>query len=155
MLPIVLGLLAFGLIVAFALAFGRRRGGIQTRSGVDGFWISTRGIRGGTRIRYSCLVRSSRHNGEVIVEPGPDEMFVYTGNTPSDIDLQVLGYGGGVSTVDDDDDIGVISTGASYSSQSSTDDSFSGSSGGSDYGSRSASAESSASDAGNGFPPAY
>lgn len=163
MLPVVVGLVAFGLIVVLALTFGRRRGDIQTRSGVDGFWISTRGLRAGSRIRYGCLVPTGRHYGTVVVEPGPDEIFVYTGNTPTDVSLEVLAFSDTSRDDDDDDDAGVISAGmggtfssgsdGSYSSGTDAGSSSSGSTG--DYGSSSASAESSASDAGNGFPPAY
>jgi hypothetical protein len=161
MLPIVVGLLAFGVIVALALSFGRRRGSIPTRAGVDGFWISTRGMRAGSRIRYGCLVRSSRQYGEVLVEAGPDEIFVYTGNTPSDIRLEALSYGSGRSTTDDDDDDdGVIGTAVGGSFSESSDSSYSGGAGGGsgssgDYGSSGAAGEASASNAGDGFPPAY
>ena len=155
MVPILfIGVLVLVLVVILFLTFGRGRGG--TRVSTDGFYISTRGYRIGSRVEYRCLVGGEGRAGTVLIERGPDEIFVYTGGTPMNIrvDSADQAY---ISSNDDDD---VPDSSPSFTPTfSSSDDggSYGGSSGDAgDTGARGGeSSAGDAGDAGGGFPPAY
>jgi hypothetical protein len=169
MSPVVLFAGAVGLVLVIYLVARVLMGsGARTRVGRDGFWVQTRGLRSGSRVGYTCLVGSRRHRGNIFIESGPPEIFVYTGGAPRDVVLDVERAVSSVGDDDDDDDGVIYSSGSSGSSSggSSAFDTSSGfaESGAADAGSASdvdgssASAESSAADAGDaggGYPPAY
>ncbi len=147
---LLIGVLVAVLVVVLFLTFGRGRGG--TRVSADGFYISTRGYRIGRRVEYRCLVGGEGRVGTVLIEPGPDEIFVYTGGTPMNIRIDSADQ----DDTSDGDDV-PMSSPSFDSTYSSTDDggSYGGSAGG-DTGARGGeSSAGDAGDAGGGFPPAY
>ena len=158
MLHLLVGVLSVILVVLIVIYVVRGRSP-RTNATADGFWITTEGLRQGTRIRYSCLVGRSRHQGQLLVEAGPGRMFVYTGSTPSDINVDVESFSGNSyddsSYSSDDDDVS-IGSGEGAGTYFPTPDGSDGGSydGSSDTGSGMA-GESSASNAGDGYPPAY
>jgi formylglycine-generating enzyme required for sulfatase activity len=102
-----LGLLGFGAIAVIAL-FRRLITGsrededfeskpvpaparIVTRPVTDGFWIDSPGLPVGTSVHYRCRIGAALHEDRFTVAAGPSGLFVYTGGTPSHIEiLEVL-----------------------------------------------------------------
>ncbi len=145
-----IGVLFVVLFVVLFLTFGRGRGG--TRVSTDGFYISTRGYRVGRRVEYRCLVGGEGRAGTVLIEPGPDEIFVYTGGTP--MNIRVDSADQGYTSNDDDGPMSSPSFDSTYAS--SNDGGSYGGAGGGDTGARGGeSSAGDAGDAGGGFPPAY
>jgi formylglycine-generating enzyme required for sulfatase activity len=62
-------------------------GSVGTRAAADGFWLDTSGLVAGSVVRYRCRVNGEERTGEVHVTPGPEGQFIYTGGTPSDIEV--------------------------------------------------------------------
>jgi hypothetical protein len=163
MTPFVVVAAAMALMLVYYVT-AVRRGRSRTRIGRDGFWLSTRGLRAGSRVSYVCLVGSRRHRGNLFIEPGPSEIFVYTGGAPHGIEIEVERSAAALGNDDDSDDslvLGNDTTDDGGSSNYDTSSAFAESSA-ADAGSASdtsggsaGSGESSAADAGEGFPPAY
>ncbi len=68
----------------FLLLFRRRVSAVssvRTRVVKDGFWIASKGLPAGTRLRYSCRVKKTPYSDVIPIGSG-DETFVYTGDTP-------------------------------------------------------------------------
>ncbi len=75
-----------GALVVGGLLYGFLRGGAsgtRTRLGPDGFFLS--GYDSGTRVRYRVRVNGTWRDGEAEVTSG--ETFVYTGATPSEVEI--------------------------------------------------------------------
>ncbi|MBI3861193.1 MAG: formylglycine-generating enzyme family protein [Planctomycetia bacterium] len=65
----------------------------------DGFWLEDPIYTPGCVVRYSCRVGHTPNSGEFTVGPGHQGHFVYTGGTPSDVQiLEVRPGAGGVRT---------------------------------------------------------
>jgi len=90
------GLLGTGLLLAVgapclaasalvvALLLRRRRGGVWTKIGPDGFTLHVPGAVTGERLNYRCRVGGVERRGVVTVTGDPSEgVFVYTGERPS------------------------------------------------------------------------
>lgn len=60
---------------------------VRWRLGKDGFWIATTSVPRGSVIRYRCRVAGQERSGQVSYEPGPQGHFVYTGGTPTAIEI--------------------------------------------------------------------
>ena len=66
-------------------------GRIQPRVTTDGFWLDAPDVVPGSVIRYRCRVNGEDQSGEFTVAPGPQGQFVYTGGTPSEVEvLQII-----------------------------------------------------------------
>jgi formylglycine-generating enzyme required for sulfatase activity len=64
-------------------------GGSVQRTVDDGFWLGALGGLAGHSVRYRCLLDGQPHVGQAVVQSGPQGHFVYTGGTPTDV--QILG----------------------------------------------------------------
>jgi hypothetical protein len=53
----------------------------------DGFWLHSTNIRPGSTVRYRYRTGGATRIGEVEYEPGPQGLFVYTGDTPNDVEI--------------------------------------------------------------------
>jgi formylglycine-generating enzyme required for sulfatase activity len=62
----------------------------------DGFWLEDPVYSPGSVVRYSCRVGHTPHSGEFTVGPGHQGHFVYTGGTPSDIQILEVLPGAGI-----------------------------------------------------------
>jgi hypothetical protein len=74
-----------GLIAFFLRSNGS--GGGQTRTTDDGFFV--RGFPTGSRIRWRAYANGGWRNG--VAEIAGDETFVYTGGSPSEIQIESAG----------------------------------------------------------------
>jgi formylglycine-generating enzyme required for sulfatase activity len=94
-----------------------RPDGQRPRVVTDGFWVPVRRMTPGSQVRYRYRGTSGPRTGTFRVEPGLGEYFVYTGETPDDVEiLDVVPPGGRAvpSPVDEDDDSGPT-TGGTWS----------------------------------------
>lgn len=57
----------------------------QVRIGEDGFWVEGPGVRPGMSVRYRCRVSGSEQQGGVAITS--TSQFVYTGGTPSSVEI--------------------------------------------------------------------
>lgn len=64
---------------------GAPRGDI--RLGTDGFWFHSPQAQEGWLIRFSYLIDNRPHSTEITYEPGPRGHFVFTGGTPTDVEI--------------------------------------------------------------------
>jgi hypothetical protein len=62
----------------------------RIRMGVDGFWILIKDLAQGTRLEYRYDAANVAHFDQLRVEPGPPEVFVYTGDTPTNCEITNL-----------------------------------------------------------------
>jgi formylglycine-generating enzyme required for sulfatase activity len=62
----------------------------------DGFWLEDPAYSPGSVVRYSYRVGHTPHSGEFTVGPGHQGHFVYTGGTPSDIQILEILSGTGI-----------------------------------------------------------
>lgn len=82
---------AAGAVVAWLLA-RRKKGthtspsGVSTRAGTDGFYVRAPDVPAGSRVRWSAIVNGVEVS-DVVPLDGGDETFVYTGGTPSAIQI--------------------------------------------------------------------
>jgi hypothetical protein len=53
----------------------------------DGFWLDDPALPRGSRIPYRYRAGGRLHQGTIEYYPGPDGHFVYTGETPSDVEI--------------------------------------------------------------------
>lgn len=60
-----------------------------TRLAADGFWLDVSHLAAGSVVSYSCVVQGATQFNQVTVTGGVNEMFVYTGGAPTNV--QVLG----------------------------------------------------------------
>jgi hypothetical protein len=60
---------------------------IRPRIAADGFWLHSPGIRTGSNVRYRYRAGGTTRTGEVAYEPGPEGVFIYTGEQPDDIEI--------------------------------------------------------------------
>lgn len=85
---------AAGAVVAWLFA-RRRKGthtspsGVSTRGGTDGFFVRAPDAPAGSRVRWSAVVNGVEVSDVVPLE-GAEETFVYTGGTPSAIQIVEL-----------------------------------------------------------------
>jgi hypothetical protein len=81
----------------------------------DGFWLRSPGIRTGSKVRYRYRAGGATRTGEVLYEPGPEGIFIYTGEQPQDVEILDVrpprDRDGGDSDFDADTDTG---TGADF-----------------------------------------
>lgn len=61
----------------------------RTRLAADGFWLDVAQLPPGSVVDYSCVVQGTTQFNQMTVTGGVNEMFVYTGGAPSNV--QVLG----------------------------------------------------------------
>jgi formylglycine-generating enzyme required for sulfatase activity len=67
----------------------------------DGFWLDTSDLDVGSVVRYGCRVNNQEQSGQVTVESVTKALFIYTGGTPSAIDiLEIIPSTGGVFPTD-------------------------------------------------------
>jgi hypothetical protein len=72
-----------------------------TRIVADGFWLDTSDIDLGSVVRYGCRVNNQEQSGQVTVESVTKALFIYTGGTPSAVEvLEILPSTGGVLPID-------------------------------------------------------
>jgi hypothetical protein len=74
---------------------------VRPRIVADGFWLRSPGIRTGSNVRYRYRTGGTTRTGEVAYEPGPEGIFIYTGEQPDDIEILEIrpprdGSGGGM-----------------------------------------------------------
>jgi hypothetical protein len=62
-------------------------GEIRIRETDDGFWLEMPGVATGSEVRYRYRVRGQLRSGMVLYEPGPQGVFVYTGDRPSNVEI--------------------------------------------------------------------
>jgi hypothetical protein len=78
---------------------GGRRTGSQPRRAPrivnDGFWLEDPIYSPGTIVRYSYLIGHTPNSGEFTIGPGHQGHFVYTGGTPSQIQILEIQPGAG------------------------------------------------------------
>ncbi|HLJ96824.1 MAG TPA: formylglycine-generating enzyme family protein [Gemmataceae bacterium] len=60
---------------------------LELRPQADGFWIESADLARGSVIRYRCQVLGTMRTGSVTFEPGKQGQYVYTGGTPTDIEI--------------------------------------------------------------------
>ncbi len=74
-------------------------GGTVHRIVDDGFWLGALSGMAGQSLRYRCMLNGQPHFGNTVIQSGPQGHFVYTGGTPSNV--QILGIDPpGVNTQD-------------------------------------------------------
>jgi len=57
------------------------------RLGNDGFWFNSPHAQAGWLIRFAYMIDNRPHSTEVTYEPAPRGHFVYTGGTPTDVEI--------------------------------------------------------------------
>ncbi len=76
-------------------------GPMVTRIVADGFWLDTGGYTPGSIVRYGCRVNQQERSGQIMVEAAAAALFVYTGGTPSGVNVfEVTPPSSGVPPVD-------------------------------------------------------
>ena len=63
----------------------------------DGFWLKAN-AQPGSRIRWSCLADGTPLDGELEYQPSSRGQFVYTGATPEDIQVFIVGFAAGLAS---------------------------------------------------------
>jgi hypothetical protein len=63
------------------------RPAVRPRIVADGFWLRSSSIRTGSNVRYRYRAGDATRTGEVAYEPGPEGLFIYTGEQPEDIEI--------------------------------------------------------------------
>ena len=69
----------------------------------DGFWLEDPAYAPGSLVRYSCKIDGTLTDGEFTVGPGHQGHFVYTGGTPSDIEIRDVVPSAGLHSTDPGD----------------------------------------------------
>lgn len=62
-------------------------GGTRTRLAADGFWLDVSNIAAGSVVDYSCVVQGATQFNQITATGGVNEMFVYTGGTPTNVQV--------------------------------------------------------------------
>lgn len=63
----------------------------------DGFWLKA-DAQPGSRIRWSCLADGTPLDGELEYQPSARGQFVYTGATPEEIQVFIVGFAAGLAS---------------------------------------------------------
>jgi formylglycine-generating enzyme required for sulfatase activity len=66
----------------------------------DGFWLEDPAYSPGSLVRYTCLIDGRPTDGEFTVGPGHQGHFVYTGGTPSEIEIREIVSSSGMPSPD-------------------------------------------------------
>ncbi len=66
----------------------------------DGFWLEDPVYAPGSLVRYRCLIDGRPTDGEFTVGPGHQGHFVYTGGTPSEIEIREIVPSSGMQPFD-------------------------------------------------------
>jgi len=69
----------------------------------DGFWLEDPAYSPGSLVRYTCRIDGAVTDGEFTVGPGHQGHFVYTGGTPSDIEIRDIVPAAGMHSPDPGD----------------------------------------------------
>jgi hypothetical protein len=81
----------------------------RPRLGADGFWLRSANIRPGSTVHYRYRAGGLPRTGQIAYQPGPEGVFVYTGDPPEDVEIidvrpPVAGSAASAAHLDTDED---------------------------------------------------